>query len=266
MHYSRIKGHGEKICLCTGADEETAQRYAQALGIEQVYAGCVPSSMEGKQSKTARILDLRKKGHKVAMIGDAGNDTPAIKLSDLGIAVESYGSDEVTREAAGIVIHTGTLLPVASAFAISKQTVSNINQNLTMSLLYNLSSILVSGGLLVALGVTINPVVGVSLMILQACMILMNVYRFKEQPLEHLEEATKQYHEASSPSESSHSKIHKLTPACQEDYSFDQSPPIHPKPRPNKSAYSFWDSCFGKENNDVELGPRQTNLSEPVYK
>ncbi|CAM2813226.1 cation transport ATPase [Legionella steigerwaltii] len=255
-----LKAMGKEICLCTGADEETAHRYAKALGIEHVYAGCPPTAIVGNaqeendKSKTAHILALRRKGRKVAMVGDAGNDTPAIKVSNLGIAVISDSSDVLTQEAAGAVIHKGMLLPIASVFAISKQTVSNINQNLTISLAYNLGSILVAGGLLVALGLTLNPVVGVTLMILQACMIFMNVYRFKEQPIEHLQEEAKRYEEASSPRESSHLKIRKHTPACSDELFYDQAPPTHFRPKQHNSvSYSFWSSCFSKESNEKEL-------------
>ncbi|PWY54691.1 heavy metal translocating P-type ATPase [Legionella qingyii] len=240
-----LKAIGKKICLCTGADEETAHRYAQALGIETVYANCVASSLkrnENHLSKTSHIKALRRKGHKVAMIGDAGNDTPAITASDLGIAVVSDGSDILTQQAAGIVIHNGALLSIASAFAVSKQTVSNINQNLVMSLIYNLGSILVSGGLLVAIGLTLNPVVGVALMIFQACMILMNVYRFKQQPLEHLQQEKKQYQEASSPRESSHAKMNKYKSENSKDCLCDQEP-THVKPA-NAPAPSFWSYCM----------------------
>ncbi|WP_131793850.1 heavy metal translocating P-type ATPase [Fluoribacter gormanii] len=242
-----LKAMGKEICLCTGADEETAHRYAQALGIKTVYANCIASSLQRKEnhhSKTSYINALKQKGRKVAMIGDAGNDTPAITASDLGIAVVSDGSDILTQQAAGIVIHNGALLSIASAFAVSKQTVSNINQNLVMSLIYNLGSILVSGGLLVAIGLTLNPVIGVALMIFQACMILMNVYRFKQQPLEHLQLEKKQYQEASSPRESSHAKMNTYKSEYSKDSLCEQEPP-HIKPV-KTSAPSFWNYCMPK--------------------
>ncbi|QMT58957.1 cation-translocating P-type ATPase [Legionella sp. PC997] len=249
-----LRAMGKEICLCTGADEETAHRYAIALGIKTVYANCIASSAEekGQQSKTSHIQALRKKGHKVAMIGDAGNDTPAITASDLGIAVVSDGSDVLTQQAAGIVIHNGALLSIASAFAVSKQTVSNINQNLVMSLVYNLGSILLSGGLLVSVGLTLNPVVGVGLMIFQACMILMNVYRFKLQPLDHLQEEKKQYQEASSPRESSHSKMNQHTPLYSKDPLCDPEP-IHFKSAKPPTTSFFWNYCLPNKSSTEEI-------------
>lgn len=184
-----LRKMGKEIHMCTGADEETAHRYAKALGINKVHAGCVATALEqGDKGKPAYIESLKKKGLKVAMIGDAANDARAIACSDFGIAVVSQDSDPKTQEEAGAIIHSGTLLPIASAFAISRQTVSNIKQNLLMSLGYNMMTVLVAGGLLAAVGFTLNPAVGVALMVIQACIILLNVYRFKKQSLDHLQE------------------------------------------------------------------------------
>lgn len=120
------------------------------------------------------------------MIGDASNDALAIATSDFGIAIQSHHGDKVTQDEAGAMIHGGSLLPVVSAFAIAKQSVSNIKQNLIMSIAYNLTTVLVAGGLLLSLGVMLNPGIGVALMVIQTCLILLNAYRFKRQTLQHL--------------------------------------------------------------------------------
>lgn len=182
---------GKNLHLCTGADEKTALRYAKALGIKEVHANCVATALEATdKAKPAYINALKQQGLKVAMVGDAANDASALAASDLGIAVQSQHSDELTQQHAGAIIQNGSLLPIASAFAISRQTVSNIKQNLLMSFAYNLTAVLVAGGLLVALGFVLNPGVGVALMVVQACLILLNVYRFKQQSLDHLKQTT----------------------------------------------------------------------------
>lgn len=182
-----LKGMGKDIHICTGSDEKTAHRYAQALGIKKVYANSIATSLEaGDRSKPAYIKALQMNKKKVAMVGDAGNDVRALAASDLGIAILSHNADELTQQHAGAVIHNGTLMPIANAFAISQQTVKNINQNLSMSLAYNLATVLISGGALVAAGFTINPAIGAALMIVQACIVLLNVYHFKQKSLPHL--------------------------------------------------------------------------------
>lgn len=207
---------GKEIHLCTGADEKTAQRYAAALGINKIYANSVPTERKhGDRSKPAYIKWLKSKGHKVAMVGDAGNDALALAASDLGIAVLSQDSDELTQQNAGAIIHSGNLLPIISTFAISEQTVSNIKQNLVFSLGYNLAAVLVAGGLLIAIGITLNPAVGVALMAIQASLILLNVYRFKEQSLEHVQNDAKEEALPAEEPNSSHERIKKHTPTMQ---------------------------------------------------
>lgn len=236
---------GKKVHLCTGADEKTALRYAKALEIDTVYANSVATSLEnGDRSKPAYINWLKSKGHKVAMVGDAANDAQAIAASDLGIAVLSQDSDELTQQHAGIVIQNGNLLPIISAFAISQQTVSNINQNLLFSLGYNLAAVLVAGGLLIAIGITLNPAVGVALMAIQATLILLNVYRFKEQPLDHLEEQ-----KTTLPTEelsSSHQIINKHTPTFQLTTSCESTnaPTAEESTQNNESSCSIWSYFF----------------------
>lgn len=173
---------GIKVKMITGTDRATAERYAKVLNITSIEANCVPTE------KLNIINMMKKEGLIVAMVGDAANDADALAASDYGIAVTSKQSDEVTRQHASAIIHKGGLLPIANLFAISEQTVDNIGQNLTLSLGYNLIAILIAGGLLVALGFALNPGIGVALMTIQACLILLNVYRFKSQELPHFEE------------------------------------------------------------------------------
>lgn len=178
----------KEIYICTGADVQTAKRYAKKLGIEEknIYANCLATSLDEKdEAKPSKIKLLQAQNKKVAMVGDAANDTHALAASNLGIAVLSQNSDELTQKHAGAVIPNDSLTRIASLFELSKQTVGNINQNLAMSIGYNLGALAISGGLLVAAGLMVSPAIGAALMILQACIVLGNVYRFKRQPLKH---------------------------------------------------------------------------------
>lgn len=185
-----LKQLGKKIFICTGADAATAIRCADKLGIprENVRASqrCSFDPNDQDDDKSRFIRQLKAKNRCVAMVGDAGNDALAIAASDFGLAIRSKGSDDVAQAEAGAVIYSSSLLPVISAFEISKQAVNNIKQNLIMSLSYNLVTELLMGGVLVALGVMLNPSIGVALMIVQMCLILANAYRFKQQALPHL--------------------------------------------------------------------------------
>ncbi|MDP3269010.1 MAG: HAD-IC family P-type ATPase [Legionella sp.] len=180
-----LKKMGKEVHICTGADQKTAERYAQKLEIKHICANATAN--KEYNAKLEYIKMLKNQNRKVAMVGDAGNDAAAVAESDFGFAVLSPDCDHVTKDRASAVIQRNSLLTVATAFAISKQTVRNINQNLVLSVGYNLAAISFSGGLLLALGITLNPAVGVLLMTVQACIVLLNVYRFKKQPIAHLE-------------------------------------------------------------------------------
>ncbi|HAT1796525.1 TPA: cation-translocating P-type ATPase [Legionella pneumophila] len=235
---------GKEVHLCTGADEKTAYRYAQALGIKKVHANCVATTINTEdKSKPIYIKSLQNQGLKVAMVGDAANDANAIAASDFGIAVLSQDSDEITQQHASAIIQSGTLLPIANAFAISKQTVNNIKQNLLISLGYNLTAVLIAGGLLVAAGFVLNPAVGVALMVTQACFVLLNVYRFKEQPLQHLQDTPQKKAE---PATSSYEAMKKHTLNYHTDPTVNHKLSIQAEKQPvhkNKSP-SFWNDYF----------------------
>ncbi|WP_131795435.1 heavy metal translocating P-type ATPase [Fluoribacter gormanii] len=175
---------GKTVHICTGADKATAKKYAASLGIseENICANTV-GAVTGpyEVSKISYIELLKRKGCKVAMVGDAANDVSAIAYSDLGIAVKSSIGDTITQQHAGVVIQQGILFPIATAFDVAKKTKQNIIQNLSISLSYNSIITLVAGGLFVALGFALNPAVGVALMVLESAIVLTNLYRFKHQ-------------------------------------------------------------------------------------
>lgn len=139
------------------------------------------ATQDGEVSKENHIQFLKNKGCKVAMVGDAANDAPAIAYSDLGIAIKSSIGDRITEKYAGIVVQQGLLSPISTAFDVAKKTKRNIFQNLFISLTYNSLITLVGSGLFIGLGFALNPIVGVALMVLESAIVLSNVYSFKKQ-------------------------------------------------------------------------------------
>lgn len=137
----------------------------------------------GKVSKKSYIQGLKSKGFKVAMVGDSTNDLGAIAEADIGIAVQSSIGDAVTQQHAGIVLQKGLLFPIATAFDVAQKTKNNIYQNLFVSLTYNSTVTLVAAGLFVALGITLNPAIGVALVVLESTLVLTNLIRFKQQEI-----------------------------------------------------------------------------------
>ncbi|MBA4695968.1 MAG: cation-translocating P-type ATPase [Legionella sp.] len=182
-----LKKLGKSIHICTGADINTAQKYANELDIpiENVCANAMAVPTDASEiSKTGYIKKLQKRGSKVAMIGDAANDLVALDVSDLGIAVKSTIGDSITEEHAGIVLQQGSLLPIATAFNVAHKTKRNILQNLFLSLTYNSAVTLVASGLFIALGLTLSPSLGVALTVLESTVILGNLARFRHQSIQ----------------------------------------------------------------------------------
>ncbi len=174
----------KQVHICTGADETTAELYAQLLGISNnhICANAVGVAATDKEvSKESYIQQLQRKGRKVAMVGDAANDLTAIACADLGIAVKSDIGDKLTEHYAGVVLQRGLLFPIAAAFDVASKTKQNIFQNLFVSLTYNSVITLVAAGLFISLGFTLNPALGVALMVVESAIVFANLYRLKYQ-------------------------------------------------------------------------------------
>ena len=178
-----LRKMGKEIYICTCLSSEKACFYAKALDIDDEHLATNRVGTKGDNTKLSYIKMLQDKGHKVAMVGDAGNDAVPVSASDLGVAVKSpYGEshDEiVTQNRADVRIKNTSLISILEMFSIADKSVTNIRQNLIASVTYNSVILVIASGLLIAVGFTLNPGIGVALMILQMSLVLLNAYRFK---------------------------------------------------------------------------------------
>ena len=164
----QLKNLGLHVVMLTGDNEKTARAIGAAAGVSEVVAGVRP---DGKEQV---IRKLQRFG-KTAMVGDGINDAPALTRADIGIAIGA-GTD-VAIDAADIVLMKSSLLDVAAAVRLSRRTYRNIVENLFWALIYNVLLIPTAAGVLVGLGITMNPMLGAAAMSLSSFCVVMNALR-----------------------------------------------------------------------------------------
>ena len=116
---------GIKTVMLTGDNSRTAKGIGKLLGIE-VRADLLP------QDKQRIVEELKAQGYKVAKVGDGINDAPALAAADIGIAMG--GGTDVALETADAAALHGRIGDVAAMIELSKRTMANIQQNITMAL------------------------------------------------------------------------------------------------------------------------------------
>lgn len=167
-----LKAQGIIVIMLTGDNAQTAAAVARQAGIEQYFAGVSP------QEKAGKVQELRTKGHTVAVVGDGVNDAPALALADVGLAMGT-GTD-VALAAAPITLMRADLQGVATALALSRQTMRTIRQNLLFAFMYNTIGIPVAAGLLYpATGWLLSPMLAAGAMALSSVSVLANSLRLR---------------------------------------------------------------------------------------
>jgi len=127
-----MKEMGFKTVMITGDNEITARAIAKEVGINEIIANVLP------EDKAKKVEELQKSSM-VAFVGDGINDAPALKQSNVGIAMGT-GTD-IAIESGDIVLAKGSLGGVVSAIKLSRATFSKIKQNLFWAFAYNVIAI-----------------------------------------------------------------------------------------------------------------------------
>ena len=172
-----LHAQGTHVVMLTGDSTATAQAVAQRLGIDEVHAEVSPTD------KASVVTRLKKKGRRVAMVGDGINDAPALAAADVGIAMDS-GTD-VAMESAQVTLLRGDLQGLLRARALSRATVRNIHQNLFFAFVYNAIGVPVAAGALYPwFGITLSPMIAALAMSLSSVSVVSNALRLRKAALE----------------------------------------------------------------------------------
>ncbi len=156
---SELNKAGYKIVMMTGDNEITAKAIANQVGITEVIANVLPDD------KSRIVRELKEKGM-VSFVGDGVNDAPALKESNVGIAIGT-GTD-IAIEAGDIVLAKGSLRGVIQAIRLSKMTFGKIKQNLFWAFAYNTIAIPV------AIAGLLHPVIAEIAMALSSITVVVN--------------------------------------------------------------------------------------------
>lgn len=143
----KLKNMGTRVVLLTGDHKQTADYFAEEVGIENVYSELLPAE------KVTYIKKLEEDGNKVCMIGDGVNDAPALKTADVGVSMASMGTD-IAVEASDIALMGDNIEKIPYLKKLSTATIKTIKFNITASMVINLAAIILS-----VMGL-LNPITG----------------------------------------------------------------------------------------------------------
>ena len=162
-----LKNMGIEIHMLSGDSVAISSQIASKAGIDFFKAEATPVE------KSEYISSRQRSGQKVGMVGDGINDSPALALADIGIAMGT-GTD-IAIESAQIILLKGDLAKLVIALKISKQTVKTIRQNLFWAFFYNVLSIPVAAGILFPFtGFLLNPMIAGAAMAFSSVSVVSN--------------------------------------------------------------------------------------------
>ena len=168
-----LKKMGVEVHLLSGDKEEAVRYWAKQAGIEHYQSGVMPADKE------QLVKRLQGEGKTVAMMGDGINDTQALALADVSIAIGT-GTD-VAMDVAQVTLMGNDLLSVPAAVELSRSTVKMIWQNLFWAFIYNLVCLPLAAGVLHLFGINfqITPMWAAGLMALSSVSVVLNSLRLK---------------------------------------------------------------------------------------
>lgn len=168
-----LEKEGIEVYMMSGDREEAARYWASKAGIKH-YQSKVKSD-----DKQAMVKKLQAEGKHVMMIGDGINDTQALALADVSMAI-GKGTD-VAMDVAQVTLMDDDLMAIPDAVKLSRKTVGMIWQNLFWAFIYNLICIPLAAGVLYLFGIDfqITPMWASALMACSSVSVVLNSLRLR---------------------------------------------------------------------------------------
>ena len=168
-----LRQEGIEVYMMSGDKEEAARYWAQEAGISNYHSKVLPGD------KQALVKTLQQQGKRVAMVGDGINDTQALALADVSIAI-GRGTD-VAMDVAQITLMGDDLMALPDAVVLSRKTVGMIWQNLFWAFVYNFVCIPLAAGALHIFGIDfqITPMWASGLMACSSLSVVLNSLRLR---------------------------------------------------------------------------------------
>lgn len=168
-----LQKSGIEVYMMSGDKDEAACYWADKVGIKHYFSKALP------QDKENLVKRLQSEGKRVAMVGDGINDTQALALADVSIAI-AKGTD-VAMDVAQVTLMGDDLATLPEAIRLSKNTVRMIWENLFWAFIYNLVCIPLAAGLLYVFGINwqITPSWASALMAFSSVSVVLNSLRLR---------------------------------------------------------------------------------------
>ena len=166
-----LQKKGIEVYMMSGDKDEAARYWAEKAGIKHYHSKVLP------QDKENLVRQLQAAGKRVAMVGDGINDTQALALADVSIAI-GKGTD-VAMDVAQVTLMGDDLSAIPEAIQLSRNTVRMIWENLFWAFIYNIVCIPLAAGLLYAFGIDwqITPSWASALMAFSSVSVVLNSLR-----------------------------------------------------------------------------------------
>ena len=168
-----LQNAGIEVHMMSGDKEEAARSWAEKAGIKHYRSKVLP------QDKENLVRELQQRGKTVAMVGDGINDTQALALADVSIAI-GRGTD-VAMDVAQVTLMGDDLRSVPKAIQLSRRTVKMIAENLFWAFIYNIVCLPLAAGVLYLFGISfqITPMWASALMAFSSVSVVLNSLRLK---------------------------------------------------------------------------------------